>query len=938
MAVIKNMMVRAGADFSAFTTQAKKASSSMRGMQSNVTSSCSIMKRSLSGVSKSCSAVKTAISGVKGALGAIAAVVSVAAIVSATKSAVEAYDKQAEAEIKLATVMRNTMGARNAEIQSVLDLCSAQQKLGVIGDEAQLAGAQELSKYLQLSSSLKRLIPVMNDMAAQQHGFNVTAENCTSIATVLGKAMSGQTTILRRYGFTLTSAQEALLKTGDEEERAALLADIVSQRVGGMNRVLAQTPSGRMQQLSNAIGDVKEQFGEAARTVGVLFLPVLWQAADILAIVAGWATRAASAVASVFGAASSLTGWQNIGAGVGSLGEDFSDLGESVSGAGSAASEAKRKMLGFDELNVLGSSKGGGGGGSSSGIGSLGGNSPLSEETGARAGVSAFISQLKEAVQLSDWEGLGRILGNKVNEIFSKLDLKKAGKSLGKKIDGVIRTAFSFLKTINFKNIAGKVAGFFNGIFSEVDFESAGGLFVRKFTAILDLFIGFINGLDWGEVATAIGDFFKGAFREVADWLKNTDIGEVARNLSSGIIKILDALIEAAREIPWSEVGEAIGEFLSNIDWVGILERAAELIFNVAKGVLEGLLGTSGGRMFVAVLAAVKGLKLAFTSAVPHVLDGVSSFVTSISNGVGSLASKISSHAPAIGKAALGVFDAVLIAYDVKALSDAASTYEAAQDAHAHQTEVYLNSYTKLYREKGKEVADQWALMVEGINTTNMSFEEAQQALVERVEHEWDGVPQNMWQGFKAGWNQYFGEGGSGLLSLMGDAFNGAVRGIKNMLGIHSPSKVFGELGENTGLGFFEKLKDVWSDLVSWASKAGLSLTNNLFNSVQTGIPDMVQGAGNIASALEMSIKPGILNPDGIAGRNKTQGSTAAAFDNGSTSLDGLLQTLLNLFDWLRNEGRQNHVTMIDGRAVFETVIEENNRAIRRTGASPIRV
>jgi hypothetical protein len=41
--------------------------------------------------------------------------------------------------------MRNTMGAREEDIQSIKDLCSEQQKLGVIGDEVQLAGAQKLA-------------------------------------------------------------------------------------------------------------------------------------------------------------------------------------------------------------------------------------------------------------------------------------------------------------------------------------------------------------------------------------------------------------------------------------------------------------------------------------------------------------------------------------------------------------------------------------------------------------------------------------------------------------------------------------------------------------------------------------------------------------------------------------------------------------------------
>ena len=185
--VVKNLMVRAGADFSAITKQSKKAASSMKGMQQSV--------------SKSCQAMSTAVGGLKKAFSALGVGLSLAALRSAAKDAAEAYDTQAEGEMRLARVMRNTMGASNDEIQSILDLTAAQQGLGIIGDEVQLAGAQELATYLSLTDSLKTLIPVMNDMAVQQYGYNATAEATTSIATMLGKVMEGNVSGLSRYGY-----------------------------------------------------------------------------------------------------------------------------------------------------------------------------------------------------------------------------------------------------------------------------------------------------------------------------------------------------------------------------------------------------------------------------------------------------------------------------------------------------------------------------------------------------------------------------------------------------------------------------------------------------------------------------------------------------------------------------------------------------------------
>lgn len=53
----------------------------------------------------------------------------------------KAFAVQVEAETKLATVMRQRMSATEQDIQSIKDYCSAQQEIGVVGDEVQLAGA-----------------------------------------------------------------------------------------------------------------------------------------------------------------------------------------------------------------------------------------------------------------------------------------------------------------------------------------------------------------------------------------------------------------------------------------------------------------------------------------------------------------------------------------------------------------------------------------------------------------------------------------------------------------------------------------------------------------------------------------------------------------------------------------------------------------------------
>lgn len=212
---------------------------------------------------------------------------------SAMSDLAGAYAIQETNEAKLAQNMRNTMGATDAQIQAIKDLCSAQQQIGVIGDEVQLAGAQELATYLELGSSLETLIPVMNDMVAQQYGLGASGESAASIATMLGKVMNGQTGALSRYGYTFDEVQEKVLKFGTEEERAAVLAEVVSASVGGMNQQLAQTDAGKQQQLANALGDIKEQLGglvNGALPFVTIASQTLTAAASVSTLVAGFKT------------------------------------------------------------------------------------------------------------------------------------------------------------------------------------------------------------------------------------------------------------------------------------------------------------------------------------------------------------------------------------------------------------------------------------------------------------------------------------------------------------------------------------------------------------------------------------------------------------------------------------------------------------------------
>ena len=197
----------------------------------------------------------------------IIAAFSVREIVKFSKECFEAYSNQLQQEQKLTEIMRSRIGATDAEIASVRALASEQQKLGVVGDEVALAGAQQLATFARNTDTINTLIPAMENLAVQQHGVNVSSGDMTNIANLMGKALQGQVGALTRVGISFTEAQEKVLKYGTEQERAATLAQVITDNVGNMNEVLAQTPEGKIQQVKNTLGDLQETLGSALAPV-----------------------------------------------------------------------------------------------------------------------------------------------------------------------------------------------------------------------------------------------------------------------------------------------------------------------------------------------------------------------------------------------------------------------------------------------------------------------------------------------------------------------------------------------------------------------------------------------------------------------------------------------------------------------------------------------
>lgn len=281
--------------------------------------------------------------------GLIAAAFSVGAIISFANECRNAYDTSVEMQTKLETVMRQRMRATDEEIEKIRELNSVLQSRGVVEDDIAAAGAQQLATFLNTSSSLETLIPAMENLVAQQKGFNATTSDAVNVGNLMGKVMQGQTSALTRVGITFTEAQEAVLKYGNEQERAAMLAQVITDNVGNMNEALGNTPQGKMLQMKNTWGDIQENIGNIL-TSGIY--PFL----DGLNTMLGYLNAASAKLAEMAQSWAGLSGitLPSVSSSLGEVEEDVIAVGEA----------ANKTVFGFDNLNKLASQSASGGGGS----------------------------------------------------------------------------------------------------------------------------------------------------------------------------------------------------------------------------------------------------------------------------------------------------------------------------------------------------------------------------------------------------------------------------------------------------------------------------------------------------------------------------------------------------------------------------------------------
>lgn len=250
--------------------------------------------------------------------------------------------------------------------------------------------------------------------------------------------------------------------------------------------------------------------------------------------------------------------------------------------------------------------------------------------------------------------------------------------------------------------------------------------------------------------------------------------------------------------------------------------------------------------------------------------------------------------------------------------------------------------------------------------TTNSKFSSLQQNVMNAWQNlrnnlnnvKWDNIGHNLVAGLNNGVSGAWG----GFMSNVSTMVNNLISRIKSLFGIHSPSKVFAEIGEFLDAGLEQGMENGEKGLLTTASNIATAVTEGMtpdtpnvqmnVDSVVGSMQAIISSLGSLAVTFQtianaLTSIGGFTLPNIAAGtvvpyQTKVAANAAPAGTEGGVEayLLGILSELQALSRSMRNgDGTQPQAISISigGHEVFNVVVDENNRAIMRNGKSPLK-
>ena len=684
--------------------------------------------------------------------------------------------------------------------------------------------------------------------------FNITVDDAMQ---KVQSGIAGELEPLRRLGYDLSVArlQEEALALGIEKKVSAMTQAEKSQLRYYAIMTQVTTAQGDMARTLNAPANqlrvLQAQVTQCARAIGNLFIPMLNAILPPVIAVVKVLRSLIVTIAGLFGINADRFGdmFSDVSSSVGSTASGLEDVSDGLGDATKAAKKLKNAMIGIDELNIISpndDSSSGSGSGSGAGIGGsdLGIDLPTYDFLGnaVSSKIDAIVDKLKEWLGLNEEiNSLSDLLHTRLGRILTTVGAIALGLAAWKISKGVL-SALEYMQNL-------KKLGLGNAFTITVGISLLVTGVALEWAGIIDAIKYELNKMNFAQIIAGglltIGGssiFGKG----IASWIMSSfadssiaaALTTAASNLGLGTATAAGAAIGAGiggiiAGIPAYFTG--IYDALKNgLNWLnGLLIPAGSTAAAAGIGAIIGACGGPIGAGIGALIGLAVGLvtdgiiaikehwseittflNKFFTVTVPGMWNKFKAWVQKLPSKVSEFFSNLWKPIENYDWYGLGknigtwfgnAVKSGIELVTVKIPNWFSSTWEAVKKTFST---FFTQTLPKFFTQTIPEL---WNTISEAFVTF---FTETLPEKLSDIGTWFHDVGKAVWDGIVEGWN-------AGIKAI-GDFIKGFVDGVKEALGIHSPSTVFAEIGNNIVAGLLQGIKayaNVLNTVSEWAGK-----------------------------------------------------------------------------------------------------------------------
>lgn len=468
-----------------------------------------------------------------------------------------------------------------------------------------------------------------------------------------------------------------------------------------------------------------------------------------------------------------------------------------------------------------------------------------------QAALMAMEDAIRGFVLTMQWSDIAQQIYTAINDSFGRVDWSRIGRTLGDAFVHIFDFVREIVSGIDWHQIGENIADLILGFDFVSALSSLGQLIAAGITAAAQLACGFLDkvGPELRGIAEGIANGIRESI-EAVDW---SWVGEVVGRGIKGALAFVAGLLDPET---FYAIGKAIGDFLVGLDWVGIVGGLAEVLANAIKS----------------AVAAMSGF-----------MDSVEPHLEEIATGI---AEKINQFLRDVDWEELGrtISRGIELALDF--LIDVVEQLDWTDVGNAIGDLLSGIDWSGIFERVCRLIADVFGAK---LLAKIISLPDLIEAGIEIV----------------AGLIKGIGQAVIGIGTLLYNSLiKPLVDAVKDRLGIHSPSTVFAEIGEDLVAGLLQGVKDAWDGILEFF-KGGVDAIKEFFSSAWDTVKQKTSESWNAIKETVSGIWDSIKEKagtifDGI--KEKIGGVWDGLKEKTSTIWDGIKTTLHALWDGLKEK------------------------------------